>query len=661
MVLALHFLRSALLLWAASWAHFACGSDAPCCKECVAPKVKYYSVDTPHGHCGEACMRPEHYQGFKLFEPNLTLAGNLSCKALGWPVYNSTVTHGVPPITMTLDLYDHNPAAEAVQTKVDMPKSALFDLDNTMILQPPAGKTGDAAVWIVLPGAEIDKTAYRPLAEAVQAEASMPLWVAVLGTFFAPTAVPPEVGPRIDQVLKKLEKQGLDLQKVKLFYGGHSLGSVFIQDHLKEHHGDAGPMDGKVKVLGQVLMGGFIQRKYADYPVTTLTVGGELDGLARITRLAEAFYRAKGSADFPVAVVPGLTHMQFASGEPPALVRMRDLQSEITESQAHMAIAKLVAPYFEQLCGVNGAAATLSKRLAGTAELVKPIIEAYELEGSRYFNAPAQIGGPEQSKCVKGGCPGRSFWATEAQEIISAVHGWSMNITNEYVDCSSTPLTGEEFHLPKITNDTKTRTISITTYSQAYWDDARPSWFHWKEIFDSFDTGFVATSAEEIGTKLASRQCTLILGAGKADTKFSVDDPQFCALANQNAYEWAKSHAGPATAARFEKYGQKFTFADDLAKSGGPLFLDAHLQFNEKTDASGEKVIEVAAPMQKTEIDYWERKFGHIPRPSFLPDPGCFHYCKLLSPARAMEWIYTDALRVKRGLGVSAVTAAVFI
>jgi len=54
--------------------------------------------------------------------------------------------------------------------------------------------------------------------------------------------------------------------------------------------------------------------------------------------------------------------------------------------------------------------------------------------------------------------------------------------------------------------------------------------------------------------------------------------------------------------------------------------------------------------MQKTEIDYWKKHFGPIPRPSLVPDPGCFHYCKLLSPARAMEWLYVDSLRLKRGL-----------
>jgi len=246
---------------------------------------------------------------------------------------------------------------------------------------------------------------------------------------------------------------------------------------------------------------------------------------------------------------------------------------------------------------------------------------------------------------VKGGCPSRSPWAPEAQRLISEVEGWTLRLDNQYVDCRSTPLTGEEFHLPVIVNNTANKTISITTYTQAYWDDAQPSWFDWKEIFDRFDTGFVATSAEELGTKLASRQCTLILGAGQANASFSEDDPDFCAMANERAYRWALEAASSAARGRFAASGRGLTFGRDIPKSGGPLFLDARLQFNEKTSPAGETVVEVSAPMVKTEIDYWRRHFGPLPRPSVLPDPGCFHYCKLLSPARAMEWIYVDALR----------------
>mmetsp|Transcript_60379 Transcript_60379/g.127926 ORF Transcript_60379/g.127926 Transcript_60379/m.127926 type:complete len:576 (-) Transcript_60379:387-2114(-) len=528
--------------------------------------------------------------------------------------------------------------------------------DNLAILPPLAGKQGPTSAWICIPGAQIDKDAYRPLADAVQTEMSSPLWVAIIGTYFMPTAVPPELGARIDGALKEMEKQGLDLASVKLFYGGHSLGSVFIQDHLASHHGSSGPMGGTVSVLGQVLMGGFLQRKYTypsfSYPVTTLTLGGELDGLARCTRLAEAFYQAKGrESDFPVEIVHGMNHMQFASGKPPLLVQARDLLPEISEETAHGSVAKLIAPYFQRLAAGSEASGKTAPGGVSKAsvDFFAPIIEAYELEGSRDFNAPEQIGGPGAKSCIKGGCPSKSAWAPEAQKIISAVEGWDLNVTNEYVDCKSTPLSGAEFHLPVITNNTATKTISITTYSQASWDDAMPSWFQWKEIFDTFDTGFVATSAEELATKLASRQCSLILGAGRSNVSFSEDDPDFCAMTNEKAYQWALATAGKATQARFQKYGQKYTFGKDIQKAGGPLFLNARLQFKEvpSTDGSGDAVIEVSAPAQKTEMDYWQKHF-HIPRPSFIPDPGCFHYCKLLSPARALEWIYVDSLRAKR-------------
>jgi len=64
------------------------------------------------------------------------------------------------------------------------------------------------------------------------------------------------------------------------------------------------------------LTGGYIQRKYLwptfNFNVPTLTIGGELDGLSRITRIAEAFYVSKVRDnhidDYPVIVAPGVNH-----------------------------------------------------------------------------------------------------------------------------------------------------------------------------------------------------------------------------------------------------------------------------------------------------------------------------------------------------------------
>merc|ERR1711865_594222 len=83
-----------------------------CCTDCVAPEVKYFSVDVPHGFCGETCIKPSQYFIFHLFEKNLTIAtDNTPCMEQFTPTgghytnYTSTVTHGVPGLKVTLDLY----------------------------------------------------------------------------------------------------------------------------------------------------------------------------------------------------------------------------------------------------------------------------------------------------------------------------------------------------------------------------------------------------------------------------------------------------------------------------------------------------------------------------------------------------------------------------
>lgn len=87
------------------------------------------------------------------------------------------------------------------------------------------------------------------------------------------------------------------------------------------------------------LLGSFITRKYktgktdagrpqVKFPVPTLTIGGELDGLCRISRIVEALYTqitfdedTEGMTDYmPVTVVEGMNHMQFASGDAPRYV-----------------------------------------------------------------------------------------------------------------------------------------------------------------------------------------------------------------------------------------------------------------------------------------------------------------------------------------------------
>jgi len=118
--------------------------------------------------------------------------------------------------------------------------------------------------------------------------------------------------------------------------------------------------------LGAILTGGFIQRKYLTLRTDgrhenkltfpTLSIGGELDGLARVTRFAEALYtQGQNSATpfskFPVAVVKGASHNSFSSGAPSSFVKSNDLMPEVSEQDGHKAIAKHAVDFMNSLIG----------------------------------------------------------------------------------------------------------------------------------------------------------------------------------------------------------------------------------------------------------------------------------------------------------------------
>lgn len=79
-----------------------------CCTICKNPPYKYFSIDLQHGFCGESCIRKFKMPIFRLFEPNLTgnwHSGVEPCFDHGSSRYNSTVNHGLQPISVTLDMY----------------------------------------------------------------------------------------------------------------------------------------------------------------------------------------------------------------------------------------------------------------------------------------------------------------------------------------------------------------------------------------------------------------------------------------------------------------------------------------------------------------------------------------------------------------------------
>jgi dienelactone hydrolase len=150
--------------------------------------------------------------------------------------------------------------------------------------------------------------------------------------------------------LLQMTKLRNGLSGENIFLGGHSLGAAFLTSILDEF---------KNNVAGLVMLGRFVTQDTQDVvdstKVPTLTLCGELDGLVCTSRIAESYHRAftsKGDTDKaklnnPVILIEGMNHFQYVNGEPPYIKKVRDLKSEIDDSDAEEAVGSTLAQFVD--------------------------------------------------------------------------------------------------------------------------------------------------------------------------------------------------------------------------------------------------------------------------------------------------------------------------
>ena len=161
-----------------------------------------------------------------------------------------------------------------------------------LVVKPPSApgavdrdpsSSSDTAL-ILLPGCLLGPEKYASLAEAIQSHssstaASSNLWITVPKVPFD-AANPLTVESAFLLGQEALREAGF--QGDTIFLGGHSLGSAFLHQ-----------IDLPKSVAGLVYLGGFPPRKddkdmSASLP--SLTIAGALDGLVRVSRIAESYH-----------------------------------------------------------------------------------------------------------------------------------------------------------------------------------------------------------------------------------------------------------------------------------------------------------------------------------------------------------------------------------
>lgn len=475
---------------------------------------------------------------------------------------------------------------------------------------------------VVIQGASITPNKYIPLIQQLQNISKYSIWVGI-PEFLLDTPEPLAISRSVNNILTSMNNSGMP-KTAKIFFLAHSLGGIILQDYLASNPSIA---------AGQVLMGSFLSSKYRNvtYPVPTMTLGGELDGLCRVTRIMEEYYfrilNAKDAdtalMNFPVLLIKGLSHIQFAAGPPPPLVNQRDLKPEISIDDAHEILAGFISSFVAVHMGdTRIGMMSIVDASHATSVFFNPIIAAYKMEGFYSFKPPCNSNPPSPA-CTIG-----NPWSENAQNIMGGLKTASLKDTDAFHPVYQI----NPVHLPHVNSNCTAPTSSCVIQTNTVTQNVY-------ETLDSLDTGFISTSANEMRVKLKSRQAVM-LAAGYKNVDFNTSDgSSLCKIINQASFDWALKNADSATLARFQKYGVQMIMGEDEGPyNEGPVWIWKPLSYTDGKDASGRQTRVVQSVMMRTPIDYPIKAAAGM------------HYCKLLSPARATEWIYVDGLRKYYGI-----------
>ncbi|MEH2252388.1 hypothetical protein [Nostoc sp.] len=267
-----------------------------------------------------------------------------------------------------------------------------YNWSGASIVLKPIHNEGTEVAIIFIQGEGIPIDRYCPVAKAIQDAASdLKIWVGI-PQFIGDSPIPRETGLAINKVISEMRQEGMPATD-NIFFAAHSVGGIAIQKYLK-----AFPERAK----GQILMGSFLDKEYLSklnqegktviqYTVPTLTIGGTLDGLARITRIATGFwYQHINSSEptdienFPVVAINWATHMQFASREPVSYVADFDLKPKVPDEEVHLQIGKLA---YNFICSKLPNASKedswyfLREKQKQTQQMLQPLLDAFLMEG----------------------------------------------------------------------------------------------------------------------------------------------------------------------------------------------------------------------------------------------------------------------------------------
>ena len=465
------------------------------------------------------------------------------------------------------------------------------------LVPPMSSATGDDIGFIMIPGAQIKGEQYEALGQEIQRQLpGARVWLGLTKGWLGSFPNPIEIAGALDDCLELAFSEGL---AGPVFMAGHSLGGIMLETYIKEN---------PEKAAGIILLGSYLPDLFGDhsnaFPVPVLTAVGELDGLTLSYVYREWLESIEaGSASgtigrYPVYVIDDANHGRVASGNIPSFVTEQDIPSPISFEEAHLRYAQAVASFI--------------------------ILQRTDLFSEDDYSFALEI---------------NSRLTRETGEFLVPFATTSMMETDgAEIPSSSWMIEGQKVLLAA--SEEELATLTVIDFVVPFEDlgDAKPGLNSTEEC-----QAFVSTfSQPQYDSSVADANTLYSSSVIKA--KFKLEDvvreslclPEIprkqCMDINIAAFDLALSLATEEARQRFFDIGTVLFFTDDKVSPWGPGW---EYSFGLHYSSKNATHTELYSTSLISEPDF------------FIPVAAGMHYCDLLSPFRALEWIYITGVQGK--------------
>ena len=249
-----------------------------------------------------------------------------------------------------------------------------------------------------------------------------------------------------------------------------------------------------------------------------MSIAGTRDGLSRLSRTAESYWhqvqniQASQANQFPVALLDGVSHYQFASETIPSTVQDGDLKPTVDLATAHAEIGAAMAGFLHKVI-----AGEATQTDSATNKLIAPMVSAMVEEGYVNLKPPcntSDLVNKESPLCFK-----NSPWVNAHlfESWLPSPVSWNKNISLINNDNFHTAASVFPFHHPEVES-----TCDASTAFPCVVEHISNTQLSYNK-FDDWKLSKAALSAYEIKLKSKSNQY-IHQSAGQTDASFELLD-----------------------------------------------------------------------------------------------------------------------------------------